>query len=93
MTEIGGKKLLFENEGVGIVQFELSNEQVPCENLAAQLEIRKREKRERTSCLESRRALRRIPATLGVSWAQMASKMVDMALSNRTALEMSSFGF
>lgn len=83
---------MFENEGIGIVQLELSNQQVPCENLAAQLGSRGKEAK-RTSCLESRRALRRIPATLGVSWAQMASKMVDMALSNRTALEMSSFGF
>ena len=49
--------------------------------------------KKRTSCLDSRRALRRIPATLGVSWAQMASKMVDMAFSKRTAFEMSSFGF
>lgn len=37
---------MFENEGVGVVQLELPNQQVPCENLAAQLEImgKRREK-------------------------------------------------
>ena len=34
------KKLLFENVGVGVVQLELSNQQVPCEDFAAQLEMR-----------------------------------------------------
>ena len=87
-----GKKLLLDDEGIGIVKFELSNQQVPSEDFAAKLQ-NEVGAGFRTSCLDSRSALSRIPATLGVSLLQMAWKMVDRALSKRTALETSSLGF
>ena len=85
------KRLLLENERVGVVELQHADQQIPGENLAAQLRVRA--SAGRTSCLDSRSAVRRMRATLGVSLAQIASKMEDMAPSKRTAFEMSSFGF